>query len=66
MSTLSSQFLYPCTVHEQRFGPTAKMTAVMDPELKRRLKAYCNETQQSAASVLDRLIRAELAKWEEK
>ena len=49
---------------EQQFIPAARMTTVMDPELKRRLKSYCNATQQSAASVLDRLIRVELAGWE--
>lgn len=50
---------------EQQFAPTAKMTTVMDPDLKLRLKRYCNATRQSAASVLDRLIRTELARWEE-
>lgn len=43
---------------------TAQMTIVMDPDLKQRFKVYCTVTQQTAADVIDSLIRKRLSSWE--
>lgn len=44
---------------------SSQMTIVMNPDLKQRFKMYCTATQQTAADVLDRLIRNELDAWNE-